>query len=114
MTITEILYNEELTSSEKLVQLKDLVASIRDSYGNSDVELEESELNTTYGFVNFSALAPDSKVEILRNEALRIKHTALECVKHNTAVVLSKKVEELIATNEFFTNISNKLDLGPL
>ena len=104
MSITKILGNKDLSADDKLVQVSEIVATLRKSYGNIDVAVEDIKVNTTHGTLPFSSLESDSKVECLTNEALNIKAEALAAVENNPGIMLNKKVEELIATSPLFAN----------
>tara|TARA_R110000851_G_scaffold134199_1_gene269376 strand:+ start:2335 stop:2679 length:345 start_codon:yes stop_codon:yes gene_type:complete len=107
MSITKILADKNLTADEKLDEVADIVAGARDSYGNSDADIPEVKVNTTHGNLPFAHLESESKVEILMNEALNIKAEAISAVENYPGVVLNKKVQELLATNVFFVNVSS-------
>ena len=106
MSITKTLSNKDLSSEKKLANIAEVVGTLRESYGNSDVKIEDVKINTTHGVLPFSHLEDDSKVEALLNEALNIKTAAIAAVEDNPGVVLNKKVEELIATSPLFANAS--------
>lgn len=106
MSITTILQDKETSAETKLEQVAGITSVLRESYGNSDTEIADVKVNTTHGVLPFSYLEPDSKVEILLNEALNIKSSAIAAVENNPAIVLNKKVEELLATNPLFANAS--------
>jgi hypothetical protein len=106
MSITKILGSKDVSADDKLEQVAKIVAGARESYGNSDTVIEAVKVNTPHGNLPFTHLESDSKVEILMNEALNIKAKAIAAVEDNKGVVLNKKVQELIATNVFFANVS--------
>lgn len=104
MSITKILSDANLTSQQKLEKVAEIVADVRESYGNAGVDLPDIKVNTAHGYLPFSNLENDSKVEILMNAALGIKAKAIAKVENNPSIVLNRKVQELIATNSFFAN----------
>jgi len=108
MNITEILSSDKLSAEEKLSRVVDIVDSARDSYGNLDVDIPVTKINTTHGNLPFTHLENVSKVEILINEALNMKSTAIAVAEDNPGIVLNRKVQELLAINPFFANISTK------
>jgi hypothetical protein len=106
MSITTVLQNKETSAETKLASVAETIGALRESYGNSKAKIEDVKVSTTHGSLPFSNLEPDSKVEILLNEALNIKVSAIAAVEDNPAIVLNKKVEELLATNSLFANAS--------
>lgn len=110
MSITKILSDKNLTADEKLNQVAEIVGAVREAYGNSKTEIPDVKVETTHGVLPFKHLESDSKVEILKNEALNIKSKAIAAVENNAGVVLNKKVQELIATNSLFANVSSGSD----
>lgn len=114
MSITKILANKNLSDEEKLEQVAEIVASARESYGNKDVVIADKKVDTTHGALAFSHLEDESKVQILMNEALCIKSSATAFAENNEGSVLNKKVEELLATNAFFANVSTGTEFSYL
>jgi len=110
MSISKILADKDLTNEDKLSRVKEIVETIRNAYGNTEVEIEDVKVNTTNGAIPFSHLEADSKVELLKNETANIKVAALSEVEMNPAIVLNKRVEEMVATNNYFANISTESD----
>lgn len=108
MSITTTLSNKEMSAADKLSSVADIVKIIRENYGNQDVEIPSLKVNTPNGNIPFNHLENDSKVEVLSGQAASIKAKAIAYVEENEGTVLNKKVEELIATNPFFANISAK------
>tara|TARA_R110000744_G_scaffold170264_2_gene288399 strand:- start:6442 stop:6786 length:345 start_codon:yes stop_codon:yes gene_type:complete len=114
MSITKILGNKELESSVKLTQVAEIIGTLRKSYGNSDSKIPSVKVNTTHGNLPFEHLEDNSKVEILLNEALNIKATAIADVEANPGVMLNKKVEEMLATSPLFANASAETEFDVL
>lgn len=108
MSISKILACKKTESADKLDKVAEIVKACRVSYGNDGVEIKDVKVNTSHGNLPFSNLEDDSKVELLMNEALNIKATAIAAVEDNTGMVLNKKVEELIATNPLFANVTSE------
>lgn len=114
MSITKTLTNKDLPAEEKLKNVAELVAQARESYGNTDIEVEIPAQNTCYGLIPFTHLEDDSKVEVLLNEAMKIKAKAIAFVEATSGAVLNKKVEELLATNPYFCNVAAGVEFGYL
>lgn len=108
MSITTILSNKDMSAEDKLASVADTVSIIRASYGNSEVTIPAVKVNTVNGNLPFTHLENNSKVEVLIARAMRIKAQAIAYTEENEGTVLNKKVEELIATDPFFANISAK------
>lgn len=104
MSITKILADKNLEAEDKIAKVGEIVAKARKAYGNSDTEIKDVNVNTAFGVLPFSGLEDDSKVEILRDEALKMKAAATQAVANTPGVVFGKKVEELLAVNPYFAN----------
>jgi hypothetical protein len=105
MSITKTLNDKALTDADKLSKVAEVVAGAREAYGNSDVEIPAIKVETPHGRLSFNHLEDDSKVEILRNQALHMKSAAIAYVEAHPGTVLNKKVGELLATNPYFANV---------
>jgi len=112
MSITKILADEEMSNEQKLEDVAYIVTVAREKYGNTDLEIESVDVNTTDGMVGFEYLTDESKVYILSREAQSIRTAAVEYSRNVQGVVLSKKVDEFVATNALFCNIGSSVDLG--
>jgi hypothetical protein len=108
MSITTILNDKEMSAEAKLTSVAETVTIIRAAYGNAETEIPSVKVYTSSGNLPFTHLENDSKVEVLLGQAMSIKAQAIAYVEENEGTVLNKKVEELIATNTFFANISTK------
>lgn len=107
MSITKILGNEDTSADEKISQVSEVIAQVRAKYGNEDVEIDTVKVSTTMGMMDFSFLESDSKVEILKHQAIKIKAEAVEYVEQTPGANAQRKVEELLATNPMFANLAN-------
>ena len=105
MSITKTLNNKDMADADKLAAVAEAIAGVREAYGNTDAEIPVMKCDTSHGRLAFNHLEDDSKVSILRNEALNIKTSAIAYVEDNPGSVLNKKVQELLATNPYFTNV---------
>lgn len=106
MSITKTLTDKALSSAEKLEQVASVIGTLRSTYGNADTDIPSIKVNTSHGWLPFEHLEDDSKVELLLNEALNIKASAITAVENNPGIVLNKKVQELLATSALFANAS--------
>ena len=106
MSITKILSDKDLDSSVKLERVAEIVAKARETYGNVDVEITSPMVETTMGRMNFVHLEDVAKVELLRNEVLKIKAKAVEFNEQCPGANINRKLEELIATNGMLVNVS--------
>ena len=106
MSITKILASKEASDEDKLKSIAEIIAGVRESYGNADVEILPVKVNTPHGFLPFINLEDDSKIEVLKNQAMAIKAAAITFVEENQGTVLNKRVQELLAINPFFANVS--------
>ncbi len=107
MSITKILSEKDTTAAEKLERVAEIVAKARDNYGNDSEDVKSPMVNTTHGSMNFNHLEDEAKVDILKSEVQGIKAQAVEFAEQREGVNFNKKIEELIATNGMFVNISS-------
>lgn len=107
MSITKILTNADASAEEKLERVAEIVAAARAAYGNEDADIAVPRAYTTNGDMPFDLLDDESKVVLLTSAVGQIKAAAVEYSEQNSGVNLNKKIEELIATNGLFTNISS-------
>lgn len=114
MTIIKLLTKKDATAEDTLEAVADIVAGAREAYGNAKVKIADPKIETTHGLLAFSHIENDAKVEVLKNQALRMKSIAVEYVENNPGSVLNKKVEELLATNPFFVNVSTESEFAYL
>jgi len=106
MTITEILTNTTLSDTDKLQGIASLVASIREVYGNSDVELEVPEVNTVNGVTPITFLTDEDKITLVERVIETILTDAYEDVQQAEGVVLDRRIEEYIAINPILSNLT--------
>ena len=106
MSITKILSDKDLDPSVKLERVAEIVAKARDTYGNADADIPAAKVNTTNGVMGFEFLEDEGKVAVLRDEATKLKAKAIEYVENHPGSNMTRKVEELLATNPYFANIS--------
>ena len=106
MSIIKILNDKNKTDAEKLEAVAEIVAGAREGYGNAKADIPAVKCETTHGALPFDNLEDESKVEILRNEAMNIKAQAIAFVEHNPGSVLNMKGQELVAVNPYFANVA--------
>lgn len=107
MSITKILAEKDVEADAKLARVAEVVAAARAAYGNEDAKIEAPMVNTVHGQMNFNHLEDDAKVAMLRGEVQLIKAQAVEFVEQRPGASMNKKIEELLATNGLFVNISS-------
>ena len=106
MSITKVLSDKDVSDEDKLKAIAETVAVARKAYGNEESEIAVPRVNTTNGSMPFDMLDDDGKVSLLKSEVASLKARAIEFSENNPGTNLNKKIEELIATNGMFTNIS--------
>lgn len=106
MTLTEILKNEDTSSSEKLAQLQAVVSAVRSVYGNTDLDIDVPEVNTPDGVVSLKYLDDDSKIALAAREVRILTIAAVEICESTQGAVFDKELESLIATNPTLANIA--------
>jgi len=106
MSITKILSEDKTPAEDKLDRVAEVVATARSAYGNEDESIESPSVQTPNGMMKFVHLEDESKVAVLRAELGRIKAQAVEFVEQGEGRSMNRKIEELLATNGMFVNIS--------
>jgi hypothetical protein len=106
MSLTKILTDEKTSAEEKLEAVAAVIAGARENYGNADTEIPVPEVATVHGYMPFNVLEDDAKVELLRNRVGAIKASAVEYAAQNEGVNINKKIEELLAVDGLFANVS--------
>ena len=106
MSITKVLTEADVEASTKLERVAEIVAKARDTYGNTDAEIPTPKVNTVNGVMGFEFLEDEGKVSILRDEAAKLKAKAVEYVENHPGSNMTRKVEELLAINPYFANVS--------
>ncbi len=112
MSISKILElkESECSNSEKLERISALVSSARANYGNSDTKIEVPEVNTASGSMSVMYISDASKIELVKQEASRIRIEAIEAVKATPGTNGNKVIEALVATSAILVNISETSD----
>jgi len=106
MSITNILNDKELDDVKKLESVAKIVATARKAYGNTEDDIPEVKINTSYGYLPFGSLEADSKVKVLKDRAMAIKAEAITFAESTPGGSADKKIEEIISTDSLFANIS--------
>jgi hypothetical protein len=106
MSITKILTNKDTPAEDKLAAVAAVVAGARENYGNTDEVIAVPRAYTTNGDMPFTMLDADSKVTLLTSAVAELKSRAVEFAENNPGVNLNRKIEELLATDGYFTNIA--------
>lgn len=106
MSLTKILNKKDADAEDTLTAVAEIVASARKAYGNEDAEIAAPSVQTVHGSMPFDVLEADSKVEILRQEVGRIKAAAVEFGQQTPGANVDKQIEQMLATNALFVNVS--------
>ena len=104
MSITKILADDDLSSAEKLAKVGQIVQCAREGYENTEATISAPDVNTTEGMMCFTHVSDDAKVYMLVKEVQRIRNYAIECSRNTAGTNISKKLEEMIATNRMLCN----------
>ena len=105
MTFNTVL-KSDASATEKLTDLTALVATIRSTYGNSDIEIDVPYVNTPEGLVSFMYLDAESKV-VYAGKAVHIATVeAVEICECTQGAVLDKELEALIAVCPILCNLA--------
>lgn len=109
MTLTDIFAAtaEEMTTAQKLEELKTIVAAARTAYGNEDAEIPEPEVNTVDGLRKLSYVSPEGKVACANTAFNTIKNVVIEHHAANPGIVLDKEIESLLATDPTLCNLGS-------
>lgn len=105
MKLSEI-FSSELSASEKITKIADVVVKARTAYGNTDSEITAPEIHTVNGLEDLAMLSAESKVAIAESEVQNIKTVAYEYTKAFEGARLDRKIEELIAISPILANIT--------
>ena len=92
MKILETLQNDKIEASEKLEAINKLVSKVRKRYGNEEVDITPTKVNTVEGQVPVSLLSKDEKVAVATQA---IKNAVLQ------ATTISENVEGAVFDSEF-------------
>ncbi len=110
MSLTKILSEKDADPAEQLEAVSEVVSVARKNYGNSDAEIESPMCETTEGRMSFVHLEDAGKVAILRRQVGLIKAAAVEYVENTPGASMTRKIEELLATNGYFANAGSGTD----
>jgi hypothetical protein len=105
MTFNEIL-RSDASAEAKLTDLTALVADVRNTYGNSDIEIDVPYVNTPEGMVSFKYLDAESKVVYAGNAVRDATVEAVEICELTQGTVLDKELESIIATCPILCNLA--------
>lgn len=106
MSITKILTEKDADAENQLTRVAEIVSQARAAYGNEDAAIEAPMVDTPHGRMSFVHLEDDAQVERLRGEVARIKANAVEFCEQNAGSSMNRKIEELLAINPYFVNVS--------
>jgi hypothetical protein len=107
MSLTKILNEKDADADDQLSRVQAIVGSARKAYGNEEAVIEAPRVTTPDGTMSFNHLGPKSQVETLRGQIGGIKAAAIEFVEQTPGASLDRAVEELLATNPYFTSVGN-------
>ena len=105
MKLREIVDDEKLSSSEKLVALNEIINKIRTTYGNDNIEIKNEGVNTSKGIIDIGLLSADDKLKIAEIEFDRCITYAVEHCKCTPGAILDKEIESNVAVNDVLANI---------
>jgi len=107
MTISQILEtpNKKMNPSVKLKAIKKIVKAARESYGNTDIEIDTAPVNSCVGRVQIQYVSEKDKLALIKTAVEDIRVRAMEATECTTGIVFDKKVEELVAINPILCNI---------
>jgi hypothetical protein len=105
MSLTKILTRKDADAEEQLTEVATVVGAARKAYGNEDAEIAAPMVNTVHGQMAFSHLEPAAKIALLRDQVAMIKASAVEQAAQQAGTNMNKAIEQLLATNPYFTNV---------
>jgi len=110
--LTEIFStsSEDMTDTQKVAAIAEIVQTAREQYGNTDAEITAPEIGTCDGVRDLKLLSDKDKVAVAEMEVDAIITKAVEETKSAEGVVLDREIERLIATSQVLTNITAKVD----
>ena len=110
MKILSTLQNEKIETEERLKAVLELVHNVRKAYGNSEVEITPTKVNSTDGVVPVSLLTPDEKVAVATRA---IKNAIAQATAINEAVegsVFDSEFERIISVDSVLVNLDASSD----
>ena len=112
MSISKVLEQDkkDVSDSQKLSQIVEMVAAARSAYGNEDIEIKAPVIGTVNGDMDLKFVCDATKLVLVKNEVTRIKVTSIEACKSTEGVNMKKVIEELVATSPVLVNLSDTTD----
>lgn len=114
MSILKTLNKKKGNAADKLAAVAEAVAKARQKYGNGETVIAAPEVNTVDGLMSFVHLTDESKVEVCKAEAHRIRVEAIEFAKGVEGGIANKKIEELLAVSPIMANLTAGSDFDYL
>lgn len=105
MNLTTLLADKDMSASEKLTKVAEVVAKARKAYGNPDVKIKVPSVPSTEGQQELTYLSDADKVAVARTEVAKIKVAAIETTKCTKGAVLDRELERLISVNPVLVNL---------
>lgn len=106
VTITGILNtsSKKMEASEKLEAIAGIVAKAREKYGNSEEKIDEPQIGTCEGVVDYAFLSNEDKLSVVERAVKAIRQQAIETTKSTQGTMLEAEIVRLIAVNPVLTN----------
>jgi len=105
MKILKYLGNEETTATKKLDKIKKFVAKVRETYGNTDVEIDPIKVQTTEGYVPLSLLTDEEKVAVATQQIKTAVATATVVTEEAQGSKFDRVLEAQVAINPILCNL---------
>ena len=108
MKIIEVIADNEVSAKDKLKAVKRLVAEVRATYGNEDVDIPSPKISTVNGNVDINLLTTDEKVAVAERELRRCISQASAVTENIEGSLFDRTFEQCIATNSVLVNLNKK------
>jgi hypothetical protein len=110
MKIINTLNNEALSSTEKLEAVKNLVATVRAKYGNTDKNIQPAKVYTTDGYVPINLLGNAERVAVATQELKEAITMATAGAEDTEGAVFDRIFEAVVAVNPILVNLDMESD----
>ena len=110
MKILNTLADSEVSSNDKLKALTKLVAKVREIYGNGDVEISMTKVQTADGYVTIALLSNDERVAVATNKLKEIIAMSTAIVENTEGALFDRVFEGFVSVDPVLANLTAKSD----
>ena len=112
LTISQVLEtsNKKMAADAKVAAIVEIVTATRKAYGNSDIEIKPSNVNSCNGGTQIQYLSNKDKVALVAGEVAKIRTAAIEATESNSGVLFNAEVTKLVAINPILVNLAASVE----